>query len=129
MVRDVNKSDAARYVKQAEEFLASAQDCAEKRRHNAAGFNATQAVINANDALTIYFLGKRASADHREAIRLHVDVVRIISDGSCRDIVKDALEMRSEFGYLGMEAKEKDARKWILSAIKFVSWVKSKISV
>jgi len=99
----------------------------DKGRFNAAGFDATQSIINANDALTIYFLGKRPSMDHREAVRLHVDVVRVLNDSSCRDIVKNALEMRSEFGYLGTATNEKEARKLVFSAIKFLSWVKSKI--
>ncbi|PKK85507.1 MAG: hypothetical protein CVT48_05145 [Thermoplasmata archaeon HGW-Thermoplasmata-1] len=128
MVRDVKRSDAPRYIRQAEEFIASAQDNLEKERFNAAGFEATQSMINANDALTSHFLGKRASADHREAIRLHIDVVKVLNDSDYRKSLKDALEMRSEFGYLGKQMVEKDARRLIVSSIKFIAWVKNKIS-
>jgi hypothetical protein len=58
-------------------------------------------IINANDALTIYFLGRCASKDHREAIKLHVDVIRITNDNTCKKIIRDALEIRTSVGYLG----------------------------
>ncbi|MFQ5884054.1 MAG: hypothetical protein ACE5IO_03025 [Thermoplasmata archaeon] len=41
MVRKVRKSDAIAYLRQAEEFLGSAQDNLQKSRFNAAGFDAT----------------------------------------------------------------------------------------
>jgi len=88
MVRKITKSEATDYIKKADEFLSSAQDNLIKRRFNAAGFEATQAIINANDALTIYFLEQRASKNHREAIKLHLDVVRVINDSSGANIEK-----------------------------------------
>ncbi len=66
MVREVKKDEAFNYLKKAEEFTGSAQDNFIKGRFNAAGFDATQAIINSNDALTIFFLEKRASSDHRK---------------------------------------------------------------
>lgn len=124
MVRKIIKSEANSYLKKAEEFLSSAQDNMINGRPNVAGFDATQAIINANDALTIYFLEKRASTDHREAIKLHVDVIRITSDSSCRSIIKNALEMRSSAGYLGESLTYNKAATLVRSAIKFVEWVK-----
>lgn len=102
----------------------STRDNLAKNRLNAAGFDAIQAMINANDALTIYFLGKRASRDHKEAVRLHVDVVRVINDSSCRDTLKGALDMRSAAGYLGSRIGKGNAERLVSSAIRFVGWVK-----
>lgn len=65
MVKEVVKSGAVNYLRQADEFLDSARDNLAKSRLNAAGFDAIQAMINANDALTIYFLEKRASRDKK----------------------------------------------------------------
>lgn len=124
MVKEVAKSEAAGYLRQADEFLDSTRDNLAKNRLNAAGFDAIQAMINANDALTIYFLGKRASRDHKEAVRLHVDVVRAINDSSCRDILKGALDMRSAAGYLGSRISKGNAERLVSSAIRFVGWVK-----
>ncbi len=124
MVREVKSDDAFNYVKKAEEFLGSAQDNFIKGRFNAAGFDATQAIINANDALTIFFLGKRASSDHREAVKLHLDVIRTISDNAGRTALKNALDMRSAAGYLGDTIGKADAENLIKSAIRFIEWVR-----
>lgn len=124
MVKEVAKSEAVNYLRQADEFLDSARDNLAKNRFNAAGFDAIQAMINANDALTIYFLGKRASRDHKEAVRLHIDVIRVTNDSSCRNILKGALDMRSAVGYLGSQISKGNAERLISSAIKFVGWVK-----
>jgi HEPN domain-containing protein len=124
MVKEVKKSEAISYLKQANEFLDSARDSLAKGRFNAAGFNAIQAMINANDALTIYFLGKRASRDHKEAVRLHVDVVRVIGDSSCRNILKQGLDCRSGVGYLGISISKGNAERLTGNAIKFIDWVK-----
>ena len=101
MAKNVRRSDALRYISQAEEFLASARQDMDAERHNAATFNAVQSMINGNDALTVYFLEKRASTDHREGLKLHADVVKRINDSSQRSKLKDALDLRSQAGYLG----------------------------
>ncbi|MFQ6127785.1 MAG: HEPN domain-containing protein [Thermoplasmata archaeon] len=124
MVRKVRRSDAFGYLRQAEEFLSSAQDNLQLERFNVAGFNAIQSTINANDALTIYFLERRASANHREAIRLHIDVIKVIKDDAQRDKLKKSLDMRSTAGYLGKPISEKDARKLVRYAAAFTKWVK-----
>ena len=124
MVKEVSKSESAGYLKKSEEFLESARDSFNKERFNAAGFDATQSIINANDALTIHFLGKRASKDHREAIQFHLDVVRIISDDAGRKILADALDIRNLVGYLGESIRKSESEKIIRSAAKFIDWVK-----
>ena len=127
MVREVSKREASGYLKQADEVLVSARENLAKGRFNAAGFNAIQAIVNANDALTIYFLERRASKDHREAIKLHVDVVKIINDSSCRSIIKNALDARSAVGYLGIPTSKREAENLVRSATKFIEWVKRHI--
>ena len=92
MVKEVRKKETVQYLMQAEEFLASAIQNLKEKRLNAAGFSAIQSMINANDALTIYHLERRASKDHREAIKMHIDVVKIINDGSQRGRFKEAME-------------------------------------
>ncbi len=129
MVKEVNKREAADYLKQALEFLESAADNLNKSRFNAAGFDATQSIINANDALTIFFLGKRASRDHREAIQFHTDVVRIINDNAGRKIIRDALEMRNTVGYLGTPVSKAGAENLVKEAAKFIGWVKGQTRI
>jgi HEPN domain-containing protein len=124
MVKKISKSEAGSYLRIAGEFIDSAIDNMNKNRFNAAGFDAIQSVINANDALTVKFLGQRASKDHKEANRLHVDVIRIINDNTCRSILKNSLEMRADAGYTGRELGKGDARTLVNNAIKFLEWVK-----
>jgi len=123
VVRKVKKSEASAYLRKAREFLASARDDLKKGRHNAAGFDATQSIINANDALTIFFLERRASADHREATRLHIDVIKTIKDSTKRELLKKSLDMRSEAGYLGKTISKKDSERLVKDAISFLGWV------
>ncbi len=129
MVKEINRQEAADYLKKAAEFLESAADNLNKSRFNAAGFDATQSIINANDALTIFFLGKRASRDHREAIQFHTDVVRITNDNTGRKIIRDALEMRNTAGYLGTPVSKSGAENLVKEAAKFIEWVKSRTNI
>lgn len=124
MAKDVRRSDALRYLRQAEEFQASARQNMGAERFNAATFNAVQSMINSNDALTVYFLEKRASADHREGLKLHADVVKRINDGSQRSKLKDALDLRSQAGYLGESISKAKAEKTLRLATQFLNWVK-----
>ncbi len=125
MVSEVKKKEAGQYLKQAEEFLASSKDNLKSERYNAAGFNAIQSMINTNDALTIYFLERRASRDHREAIKMHIDVVKIINDSSWRKKLKESLDMRSNAGYTGANISKKDAEKLVRHAAQFIEWVRN----
>lgn len=124
MARAVRRKDAEGFLRQAEEFLASARDNLAAGRYNAAGFEGVQSLINANDALTAHFLGTVASLDHREAVRLHVDVVRILGDASQRDILKDALDERSAFGYTGHRVSKAAVEKTVGHAARFLEWVR-----
>ena len=99
----------------------------ENKLYNASGFNSIQATINANDAICIYFLERISSSDHREAIRLHVDVVNIINDSSQRRRISYVLEKRAEVGYLGKPISRNTAEKLLKDAIIFTEWVKKYI--
>lgn len=125
MVTEVKKKKAIQYLKQSEEFLASSKDNLKSGRNNASGFNAAQSMINANDALTLYFLGRRASRDHSEAIKLHIDVVKIINDSSWRKKLKESLDMRSNAGYTGSNISKTDAEKLVRYAAQFIGWVRN----
>ncbi len=124
MAKEVGKREANNYLVQAEEFLVSARENIESDRYNVAGFNAIQAIINANDALTVYFLGRRASKDHREALKFHADVVKIINDSSQRGRLKEAISQRASVGYTAITISKRDSEKLVKNAVRFVDWVK-----
>ena len=124
MARTVRREAAAGFLRQAEEFLESARRNFEEHRYNAAGFDAVQSLINANDALTARFLGAVASLDHREAVRLHADAVRLLGDASQAEGLKRALDQRSAFGYLGVAAPRARTERVVRDAVRFLEWVR-----
>jgi HEPN domain-containing protein len=124
MARELDKEEARNYLKKSEEFLDESKDAMIKSRFNASGFNAIQSIINANDALTIYIAGIRASKDHREAIRTHIETIRTINDSCGKQILINALEKRSEVGYSGKDASKALAEKLLKDAMNFIEWVK-----
>ncbi len=109
------------------EFLESARPNFKRSRYNAAGFDAVQSLINANDALTAHLLGVVASLDHRESVRLQVDAVRLLGDASQRDTLKRDLDERSTFGCLGARASRPQAERVLRDAARFLEWVRRTI--
>jgi len=124
MVRKINKSEAKNYLDKAEEFLDESKDAMLKSRFTASAFNSIQSIINANDALTIFVIGVRASKDHREAINTHIETIRTTGDVSGKQILIKALNMRSEVGYSGKAVGKGLAEKLLKDAINFIEWVK-----
>lgn len=127
MARTVRRDAAPAFLAQAREFLDSARSNFGEARYNAAGFDAVQSLINANDALTAHVLGLVASLDHREAVRLHVDAVRVLGDASQRDALKRDLDERSAFGYLGARVSRSQAERVLRDAARFLEWVRRTI--
>ena len=127
MAKEVGKSESRSFFKQAEEFLELAKNGFERGFYNPAGFNAIQAIINANDAICVHLLGRRASTDHREAVRLHTDLIQVINDASQKRRLAGALEIRSEVGYLGKPVSKAVAEKLLKDAILFITWVQKQL--
>jgi len=125
MVREVRKEEATKFIKKAEEFHNSALENYQKQRYNASIFDSSQAIILANDAFCIFSLGKRASKDHREAIELHVQAS--YGKESKKEILAEALEKRSEFGYTEKESNEKEANLLLVRSKRFLDWVKRRV--
>jgi HEPN domain-containing protein len=124
MVKEIRRDKAKKYMIQAQEFLEAAVENMREHRYNVAGFTAIQAMINSNDALTIYYLEKRGSSDHRECVLLHKEVIKQINDGSQSDKLKEALELRSNAGYMGEAISKKKAERMVRLASIFIEWVK-----
>jgi HEPN domain-containing protein len=125
MVRAVRKEEAVKFLKKAEEFYESALENYQKGRYNASIFDSSQTIILSNDAFCIFALGKRPSKDHREALRLHVEAAR--GRENKKEVVKEGLEKRSEFGYTEKEGNKKDANLLLIKAKRFLEWTKMRI--
>jgi HEPN domain-containing protein len=122
MVREIKGEEAARYLEKAKIFYSAAVDERDKGRYDVAVFNAAQGIILANDAFCIAILGARPSKDHKEAERLHVQACS--GKESKREVVADALDKRSTFGYTEKTANEQEANFVLLRAQRFIEWVK-----
>lgn len=127
MVREVRKEEAEKFIKKAEEFYNSALENYQKRRYNASIFDSSQAIIMANDAFCIFNLGRRASKDHKEAVQLHVQAS--LGKESKKEIITEALEKRSEFGYTEKQGTEKESNMILIRAKRFLEWVKQNIGI
>lgn len=70
MARSVDPSKAPNYIIKSEELLETANDSLNNGRYNGIVINAVHSSINALDALTAKFKGKRGSDDHTEVLSL-----------------------------------------------------------
>lgn len=123
MVREYPKSYAKDFLNKAKRFLEIAMENKERYPKESA-FNAIQSIINANDALTISIIGKRASIDHREAISLHKEVTRKTGDSSKLSVLQKGIELRDATGYdVKKFIGKKDCELLIKRAQRFVDWV------
>ncbi len=127
MAKEVSKSSVGIFLNKAEEFYQEALRAVEEKRFDAAVFNSTQAIILANDAFCINFLGRRPSKDHREAVNLFSEVAQRLGDASYGKIIAEAFDDRSESGYTERLTKPEEAADAIIKARKFINWAKEKI--
>jgi uncharacterized protein (UPF0332 family) len=127
MKREARKSSLQR-MKDAEEFLSSAEDNLLKGRYKACVDNAVDAVIAANDALTIWFLEAVATRSHREAIVLHSEVGRKIGKSRV-SLLRRLLELRHRATYRPVKIDKNTAQKTLKSARSFVLWVKFRLKL
>jgi HEPN domain-containing protein len=129
MVQEYPKEYAKDFLDKSIKFLEIAKQTLEKYPDESA-FNATQAIINANDAFTISVIQKRASKDHREAILLHKEAVKKVGDSSKLSIVQMGLESRDATGYdVKKRFGKEEAELLVKRAERFIYWVRDKIKV
>lgn len=125
MVKTFRKDEASGFLRKAEEFQQSALDNYQRGRLSVCIFDSSQAIILANDALCISVLGRRASKDHKEAVQMHIDATK--GQESKKEVVQEALDKRSEYGYTGKAAGEKEANKVLIRSKRFMEWVRERI--
>ena len=117
------------FMKKSEEFLDMAKDAFLKEKYDVSVFLCGQAVINANDALTLKFLKKRGGWSHDEALELHKKVVMIINDDTGRRYLKELIDARRVYGYTQKTCSKTEAERFLRDANKFLSWVRSFVRV
>ena len=122
-----DKTKSAIRLKDAEEFIKSSEDNLEKGRYKASLDHSVDAVITSNDAFTIFFIEEVASTDHREAISLHKEAGKKISENKANEIAL-LLEERHRRSYRCVPVTKNLAEINLKRATRFLDRVKSKIS-
>jgi HEPN domain-containing protein len=125
-MREYPKEYGEKFLDRARRFMEIADSFKEKYPEEAS-FIAIQAIINANDALTVYCIQERASKDHREAIKLHKMSASKIGGGKV-GVLQEALDLRDAAGYDVMRHISKQSCELIIKrAERFLNWVEGAI--
>lgn len=127
MAKPADPSSAPNYIIKAEESLATAKESMTNKRYNSAVINAVHSGINAVDALTTKFKGKRGSDDHTEVLSL---VKGILLPPEYKEIEKQfvsLINMKNTAEYQPDLMNERDAGQSIKWAERIVAKVKAKV--
>ncbi|MCJ2670134.1 MAG: hypothetical protein LN416_06460 [Candidatus Thermoplasmatota archaeon] len=85
------------------------------------------AMIRANDALTVRYLGRR-STRHEDAGRMFGELLRrnkIPAEyAGLRNVLMRAVSEKSEYDYKGTEVGSRVAKRWVREARRFIDAVK-----
>lgn len=126
MTRSIDSSKAKNYLKKAEDSLYMANIAVKEGKYDNAVMSAIYGAINALDALTTSYLGKRASGAHTDVMSL---VKGIFTPAEYQDVQKQfisllSLKNASEYQPdLMEESKAENAVKW---AERIISRVREK---
>ncbi|HEV8387918.1 MAG TPA: HEPN domain-containing protein [Nitrososphaera sp.] len=127
MTRAVDSKKATNYMKKADDYMSLARIAIKEGKNDSAASNAIHGTINALDALTTSYLGKRASGMHTDVLTL---LKGIFEPLEYQDIQKQftsliSLKNASEYQPDLMDpAEAQNALKW---AERIVSKVKAKL--
>lgn len=128
MARPADPSKAQNYIIKAQELLKTANDSLTKNRYNSAVDTAIHSSINALDALTTKFKGKRGSDDHTEVLSL---VQGILPPEQYEEIKKQftfLMSKKNSSEYQPDLMSEGDARDAIKWAERIMAKVKAKLN-
>lgn len=96
MTRSIDQSKAINYFTKAENSLHIAKIALQEKAYDAAVVNAVHSSINALDALTTFYLGKRSSGQHTDVLNL---IKGILTSDEFEDVKKQfsaLLSMKNE---------------------------------
>lgn len=124
--KSIPKSEYKDYLKKAEEFFSTMQDCFINNRWNSACLEAVHAIICANDALTIWAKGiKCASPRHEDAVVLLQSLTELKGVKENATHLLRVIRKKSAVEYEGRGFSRKEAEDIVKHAERFLQWVKS----
>jgi len=124
--QSVSKSEYKDYLKKAEEFYSTMQDCFVNGRWTSAALEAIHAAICANDALTIFTRGiKCSSPRHEDAVTLLQSLVELDGAKTHSTHLLRIIKKKNIIEYYGESFTQKEAEEITQHAERFFDWVKS----
>lgn len=128
MAKPVDPTKALNYILKAEELLATANDSLKSKRYNSAVTNAVHSSINAPDALTTKFKGKRGSDDHTEVLSLAQGILPSPQYEEIKKQFVSLINKKNTSEYQPDLMDEGDARDAIKWAERILTKVKDKLN-
>ncbi|MDE1839776.1 MAG: HEPN domain-containing protein, partial [Thaumarchaeota archaeon] len=127
MTRSVDQSKATNYLTKAENSLRIAKIALEEKAYDTAVMDAVHSSINALDALTTLYSGKRSSGQHTDVY----DLIKGILTNDEFEYVKKQfsglLSMKNESEYQPNLMNDKDAENAVMRAERILNKVQTKI--
>ena len=123
--RTVSETEAASYLRKAEEFYLTMTEAFEKRRWNSAGLAGVHCAITATDAV----LGKKARVrssgeSHYEAVQLLKQYVQDPQTGPQAQRLNRILGEKNLVEYDSREFRENEAVAIVKDVGRYLEWVK-----
>lgn len=129
MTRDVDPKKASGYITKATNSLEMAKIALQKEAFDNAVMSAVHSSINALDALTTYFLGKRASGSHTDVLLLTKGIFSAQEQSDVEKQYKSLIGLKNTSEYQPDLMSRKEAEGSIRSAERILAKVKAKIQV
>jgi HEPN domain-containing protein len=127
MTRDVDPKKASGYITKAKNSLEVARIALERGAYDSAVMNAIHSSINALDALTTNFLGKRASGSHTDALSLTKGIFSSQEQNDVEKQYKLLIGLKNASEYQPDLMSHKDAEGAIKSAERIFAKVNAKL--
>jgi HEPN domain-containing protein len=127
MTRRIDTKKVAGYLTKAENSLHMAKIAIKEQAYDNAVMSAIHCAINALDALTVSYLGKRASGAHTDVLPL---MKGILDSGEYNDVKKQfgsLLSMKNESEYQPDLMSSSDAHNAVQWAERILNRVKGKL--
>jgi len=128
MTRSVDQSKAANYLTKAENSLRIAKIALREKAYDTAVMDAVHSSINALDALTTLYGGKRSSGQHSDVLKL---IKGILTNEEFEYVEKQfsaLIGRKNESEYQPTLMNDKDAEDAIRRAERILSKVKAKLN-
>lgn len=127
MARDLDKRKYGGYITKAENSLRISKIALQEGAYDAAVMNAIHSAINALDAFTTYFLGKRASGSHTDSLLLTKAILTTQEQGDIEKQYKSLISLKNASEYQPDMMSPKDAENSIKLAERIFDKVKTKL--